>query len=219
MVRAYGKIYLDEDKKHWKINNAEPHVCIKLKAIFAKLSASATQPFSFDNTPEVCQDLLWFTERYPLAISEADMLVMKREKKKHVNNINDIERILLPDYQPKELTLKDGYQARHYQLTGVDVYMKVKRLLIGDDIGTGKTIIGILSCLHKETRPCAVVVQTHLPKQWKDQVEMFTGLTVHLIKGTRPYDLPPADIYIFKLFVPSRLDELFRNRVFQVNHF
>jgi SNF2 family DNA or RNA helicase len=27
---------------------------------------------------------------------------------------------------------------------------------------------------------------------------MFTGLTVHLIKGTRPYDLPPADIYIFK---------------------
>jgi len=152
-VRTYGKIYLDEDKKHWKINNAEPHVCIKLKAIFAKLSAGATQPFSFDNTPEVCQDLLWFTERYPLAISEADMSVMKREKKKHVNNINEVERILLPDYQPRELTLNEGYQARHYQLTSVDVYMKVKRLLIGDDIGLGKTVCGILSCLHKETRP------------------------------------------------------------------
>ena len=214
-MRTYGKIYLDEDKTHWKINNAEPHVCIKLKAVFAKLSASATQPFTFDNTPEVCQDLLWFTDRYPLAISEADMALMKREKKKHVNNVNDIERILLPDYQPRELTLNEGYEARHYQLTGVDVYMKVKRLLIGDDIGLGKTLIGILSCLHKETRPCAAVVQTHLPKQWKASIEMFTGLTVHLIKGTKPYDLPPADIYIFKYSCLAGWVNVFEKGIFK----
>ena len=98
-VRTYGKIYLDEDKTHWKINNAEPHVCIKLKAVFAKLSASATQPFTFDNTPEVCQDLLWFTDRYPLAISEADMALMKREKKKQL--IGRVDR----DGQKEQVTV------------------------------------------------------------------------------------------------------------------
>src|ERR1700741_717731 len=177
-VRTYGKLYLSEDKKNWIINNAEPHICLKLKAIFTKIGYSTVQPFKFDNTPEVCNDLLWFTERYPLTISDKDLSLLKKEKKSYVNTINELESILLPDYKPRDVKLKEGHQARPYQLSGVDIYMKCKRILIGDDIGTGKTLIGILSCLNKETLPCVVVVQTHLPKQWKTAIEMFTNLNV-----------------------------------------
>ncbi len=80
-IRTYGKLYLDESRKRWHINNAEPHICLKLKAIFTKIRATAVQPFGFENTPEVCNDLLWFTERYPLTISDADLSLMKKEKK------------------------------------------------------------------------------------------------------------------------------------------
>ena len=59
-VRNYGKLYLSEDKKRWHIDKAEPHICLKLKAIFTKIRPTATQPFGFENTPEVCNDLLWF---------------------------------------------------------------------------------------------------------------------------------------------------------------
>lgn len=214
-VRTYGNIKLSEDKKNWIISGAEPHICLKLKAIFTKIKKNATQPFKFQNTPENCHDLLWFTERYPLEISEQDLSAMKRDKKKHVNTINELEAILMPDYTPTEIKLNEGFEARHYQLSGVDVYMKCKRILIGDDIGLGKTAIGVISCLNKETRPCIAVVQTHLPKQWKAQVEMFTDLKVHLIKGTKPYDLPPADIYITKYSCLSGWANVFEKGIFK----
>jgi len=213
-VRTYGKIYLAEDNK-WHINNAEPHVCIKLKALFTKISRGATQPFKFLNTDENCNDLLWFIDRYPLTVSDSDFYLLKKGKKKHNKDINDLEAILLPDYKPQVVKLKEPYVVRHYQLTGNEVYLKCKRLLIGDDIGLGKTVIGIISCLEKVTRPCVVVVQTHLPKQWKDAVEQFTDLKVHLVKGTKPYDLPPADIYITKYSCLSGWVNVFEKGIFK----
>ncbi len=197
-VRTYGNLYYVKDKKsYWTITDAEPHICIKLKAIFTKIALTHTK-FNFPDNPENCHDLLWFMERYPLSISEGDLSLLKRRKKKHVTDINDIERLLLPDYTPATRKLKEGCDARNYQLVGKDVYLKVKRLLIGDDIGLGKTLIGILSCLHPETLPCVIVVQTHLPTQWKNEIEKFTDLSVHIIKGTKPYNVPKSDIYIIK---------------------
>lgn len=196
-VRTYGNISLLGGKE-WHITKAEPHVCIKLKAIFTKIPRGASQPFIFLNTDENCNDLLWFIDRYPLSISDSDLDVMKKGRKKHISYINELESILLPSYKPQKAKLKKPFKARNYQLTGRDVYLKCKRILIGDDLGLGKTLIGIISALETYTRPCLAVVRTHLPTQWKDAIELFTDLKVHVIKGTRPYDLPEADVYITK---------------------
>jgi SNF2 family DNA or RNA helicase len=214
-VRTYGKIYLSDDRKHWKINNAEPHICIKLKAIFSKIGKANTQPFNFINNNENCHDLLWFMERYPLSISDENLFALKKGKKKHIDNINELESILLPDYSPQIVKLKEPYVARNYQLTGCEIYLKCKRILIGDDIGLGKSLIGIISCLEKVTRPCVVTVQTHLPKQWKDAIEQFTDLKVHIMKGTKPYDLPPADIYITKYSCLAGWSNVFETGIFK----
>jgi len=196
--KTYGNIIYNKDKGRWDITAAEPHVCIKLKAVFGKMAKWERLPFEFIDSPESCHDLKWFMERYPLEISEQDLIRMEREKKKHIDHINEMEAIILPDYNPKDVSLKDGYKAREYQVRGKDVFMKCKRLLIGDEVGLGKTLIGIISFLEPKTRPAIVTVQTHLQKQWKDEIEKFTHLTVHLIKGTTPYSLPVADVYIIK---------------------
>jgi hypothetical protein len=48
-------------------------------------------------------------------------------------------------------------------------------------------------------RPAAIVVEPHLADQWlQEYIETFTTLRGHIIKGTKPYDLPWADVYIFK---------------------
>jgi len=214
-IRTYGKIYLSEDKKHWLINNAEPHICIKLKAIFTKIAKGQTQPFKFINNDENCRELLWFTERYPLQVSDIDLNLLKKGKNKHISTVNDLEAILLPDYKPQVVKLNDPYEARNYQLTGCEIYLKCKRILIGDDIGLGKTLIGIISCLEKVTRPCVVTVQTHLPKQWKEAIEQFTNLKVHIIKGTRPYDLPEADVYITKYSCLAGWSNVFEKGIFK----
>ncbi len=140
--------------------------------------------------------------------------MLKKGKKGHISTINELEAILLPDYQPQFVKLKDPYKARQYQLAGRDIYFKCKRILIGDDFGLGKSLIGIISCLEKVTRPCVVTVQTHLPKQWKEAIEQFTDLKVHLIKGTKPYKLPPADIYITKYSCLAGWTNVFETRIF-----
>ncbi len=214
-MRTYGNLYFNSESKCWEINNAEPHICIKLKAIFSKIPKSGGQPFHFVNMPETCHDLLWFTERYPLKISETDLKALKKGRKAHISTLNELEAILLPEYSPVAVEIKNGYAGRHYQLNAKDVYMRCKRILIGDDIGLGKTMIAILSFLHKETLPALVVVQTHLPKQWKDEIEKFTNLRVHLIKGTRPYNLPEADVYITKYSCLSGWVNVFEKGIFK----
>lgn len=214
-IRTYGKLYLTADKKYWEINDAEPHICIKLKAIFTKIGTTQTQPFKFINNNENCNDLLWFTERYPLKISDYDLLLLRKGRKGFISRINELEAILLPNYKPQQYSLNPPYQARQYQLTGTEIYLKTKRILIGDDIGLGKTLISILSCLIPETKPCIVTVQTHMPNQWKEAIEMFTDLKVHVMKGTHPYNLPAADIYITKYSCIYGWCDLFYKKYFK----
>jgi SNF2 family DNA or RNA helicase len=190
-----------------------------LKSIFSKIKKTATLPFQFPDLPETCHDLLWFMERYPLKISDSDLSKMKRDRRKHLMAVNELEGIVLPDYEPVEINLKDEYKARDYQLKGTEIYLKAKRILIGDEVGLGKTLIGILSFLHPQTLPAVVVVQTHLPKQWQDEIEKFTNLRVHRIEGTSPYSLPPADVYVIKYSCLSGWTNVFERKKFRSSVF
>lgn len=194
--KTYGKIELKGEE--WLITEARPHVCIKLKAIFPKIAKNAIPPFKFKNSNEVCSDLLWFTFRYPLEMSARDFDALTDGKDSYEKTVARTEEIFLPSYTPKQVQLKPGEQARDYQLRAMDLCYLVKRLLLGDDVGLGKTLSGILLFFNPGALPGLVLVQTHLTRQWKDQIEKFSSLRVHIIKGTQPYNLPEADIYIMK---------------------
>lgn len=193
-MRTFGKIEHKNGK--WVLYDIEPHVVIKLKNIFKGVSLHKEQPFIFDDREETALDLEWFMNRYPLLISDSDKLHLIRQKTKHLSDLSEAERIFLPSYTPRKMFLK--IDLRKYQIQAVDLFMKMKYFLLGDGVGIGKsaTAIGILtdpSCL-----PALVVVQTHLPKQWKDEIAKFTDLSVHIIDKSTPYSLPPADVYIVK---------------------
>lgn len=195
--KYYGKILYFAQKDYWMITDARPHVCIKLKVIFPHIPKTSTVPFQFRNTPEMCSNLLWFIMRYPMEMSPRDFDLLEEGKQIHVDAINKVEEIFLPDYKPRQINLKDDVP-RDYQLRAADMHYLMKRILLGDDIGLGKTLSGILTLFNPGTLPGAVVVQVHLAKQWEREIKRFTNLRVHIIKKTTPYDLPEADIYIFK---------------------
>lgn len=196
--RTYGNIFYRKTTNDWVIDAAEPHVCIKLKSIFTKIPKHKVVPFVIPFSSESSTDLLWFTNRYPLTISKTDADIMQQQDKLFKQDINEMEAIMLPKYQPKTANVKPACELRDYQLRGRDLWLKTKRLLCGDEIGLGKTTIAILGWLESKTVPGLAVVQTHLPPQWKAKIEEFTDLRVHIIQGTKPYNLPEADVYIIK---------------------
>jgi len=198
-VKTYGALAYEPATNRFAITQAEPHVSIKLKSIFPRLPKAATPPFHFPATPQTCADLQWFLQRYPLAVSDADARALAHGGQAYVDNVNELERILQPDYVAPVVTLNAGRTARDYQVAGSQVHLATKRLLLGDDLGLGKTLTAVLSLLQPGTLPAAVVVQTHMTKQWQlDGVEKFTNLRTHQVKKTTPYSLPEADVYIFK---------------------
>lgn len=133
-MKTYGTLRYNAGQ--WLIPHAEPHVIIKLKALFNKIRKTQTDNFEFPDTTENARDLQWFMERYPLAISEHDADHLYRRKDEHIRLTEAMEQLLRPDYVPRQYQLKR--ELRHYQAQGTDLYLANGVLLLGDDVGLGK---------------------------------------------------------------------------------
>jgi hypothetical protein len=212
-VRSYGKLVLHRDVGLWVIPEIEPHVVIKLKSIYQGIRKTQVAPFTFQDTPEFCREISWFIDRFPLAISSLDLAHLHAQRDAHITRLDDLERIARPDYKPKEFKLK--LPLRDYQAQGLEIYLKNGALLVGDPVGVGKTPLAVGSFTQPELLPAVVVVQTHLPTQWRDQIAKFTDCSVHLVKGTKPYSLPPADVYIMKYSCLAGWSDIYGMRPFK----
>lgn len=221
-IQKSGNIYFDTDykpemKNAWIIESIEPHVSIKLKNIFTHIPRSSIAPYHFDDTAQNCMELLWFMDRYPLQISEKDSARMAKGRRERIQTINKFEQLLLPDYVPEQAQLNEGETARDYQLKAKEIFLNcANRLLLGDDLGLGKTLTAILSFLPIQNRPVAVVCQAHLPRHWEQQIKRFTNLSVHIVKTRSAYSLPNADVYIYKYTSLSGWVELFQSGFFKL---
>lgn len=181
------------------LNGIPPHVAIRLKQLFPRISKSQTSDFRFPNDEINCAELDWFMQRYPFSITDSDQRKLNKGRKAFEFTQAELERILTPNYIATTLIgLKPGREIRHYQSQAIEIVKRRKSLLLGDDLGLGKTYTAAGMMLMSEARPAAVVVETHLQNQWEEKLTDFTDLRVHKITGTRPYNLPEADVYIFK---------------------
>ncbi|MDP3328729.1 SNF2-related protein [Parvibaculum sp.] len=198
MTRTYGSLRLTAENQ-WEVSNLESHVAIRLKQIFARIPKHQSGAFLLPNDLAHAADIEWFTARYPLAVSDADREALHGGRLAFEGNQAEMERILQPSHEmPAYVGLRPGKAVRHYQAQAVEVLMRAKGLLVGDEVGLGKTFITAAACLAPGTLPAAIVCKTHLQRQWFDVLTEFTTLRVHEIRGTRPYKLPPADVYIFR---------------------
>ena len=195
---TYGELKFERDR--WVLSGVAPHVSIRLKTLFPKLKKSTTGMFRFGHSEEACTDLDWFTDRYPMTISDLDRQRLKGERKAFERKRDEIEEIMLPEWRaPPRFGFRPGKEMYLGQAQAVEILHRLGRLLVMDEFGLGKTILALGALAGSTHLPAAIVAPTHLPNQWvKEYVEPFTYLSSHIIQGTKPYDLPPANLYFFK---------------------
>lgn len=214
--RTYGNLTLRSDRTYWVMTGIEPHVAIRLKQLFPRIPKHQTDSFEFQNDFSNCADLSWFCSRYPMRMSDDHAQDLRSGHLAFEAQLAEMERILKPDYQPPAYVgLRDGQVIRPYQSQAIEVLRRRRGLLLGDDLGLGKTYTAAGFFLLSEARPAAAVVQTHLQGQWERKLSEFTNLRTHKIKGTKPYNLPDADVYIFKYSQLLGWVDFFRERVFK----
>ena len=212
-MRTYGKLSYNVSLGEWQIESIEPHVAIKLKALFTKIPKWTVPPYPLKDSPEFCRELDWFFQRYPFEISDHDRHYLELQKTSHLQKMETLERYMAPGFVPRKFPLK--LELREYQGIAVELFLKNRILLLGDAVGLGKSPTAIGALTEPTTLPALIVVQTHLPTQWKEQIQKFTDLSVHLLKGTRPYELPSAAVYITKYSLLAGWTDIYTTGIFK----
>ncbi len=216
-MRTYGSVALSPDQTQWIIGRAEPHVSIRLKQIFPSIPKAAVPPYHLPHTLTADADLDWFMHRYPLEISDPDRQMLTFGRDSFLHRQAEMERILTPDYKPTGSTaLRDGQLLRPYQWQAIEVLRRRGRLLLGDEGGLGKTYTaaGFLVA-EPDALPAAVVCDAHMQRQWREKIEAFTHLRVHIITKARPYSLPEADVYVYRISQVAGWADIFATRFFK----
>lgn len=185
-MRTYGTVSRLRDA--WVID-AEPHIHMRLKRVFSKLSKQAQHKLVLTHSPEICRDLEWFMERYPLAMAEGDRALLVTAANTYRDQIAGLEQLIDPSYEPPSFAL--ALQPREYQRRGAAICLKTGGVLIADDVGLGKTVTAICLFAEPTCLPAVVVTLAHLPAQWAYEIGKFLpGLHVHVLKKATPYELP-----------------------------
>lgn len=184
----------------WKIS-CEAHVSVMMKRVFGRLSSDKTADFSLPDTPQICFELTWFLQRYPLYLEQADVEYLAQQTAAYNAAHDACENIFAEDYQPREFDLT--IEPRLYQMQAGELAINAPHggLLLADEVGLGKTCSAICALRGEGALPATVVCQAHLCTQWKRELEKFApDLVVHIIDKMDPYPLPtrhgPPDVLI-----------------------
>lgn len=125
IARTYGRLESATDLRErgvWRISDLEPHVAIRLKQLFPKVPKHSAGPFDLPRDNVTAADLWWFTQRYPLAVTDEDWALIEAGRDAYNQIQAELERILMPDYQPPAtIGLKEGFKLRPYQHAAVEL--------------------------------------------------------------------------------------------------
>lgn len=197
-LRPSANGFLTVQNNRIVLSDVLPHVSIRLKSVFARIPKTQTITFNLPFTDEMAADILWFSERWPFDMAKATLGKLKRAAKRFRDDRAATEAIMLPDWKPgRQERFRPGFELELDQARALEVLKRRHSLLLGDDVGLGKTFVAMAAAM--TCGPTAVVVEPHLADQWAiDFIVRCTEMTVHVIEGTVPYDLPAADIYVFR---------------------
>lgn len=183
-MRTFGKLWHEAGSWHLE---CEPHVAMWAKRVFPRIQALKIGRLSIKHSGSVARDLQWLAERFPLVIEDREYL--DTESQAHVDHILTLDKIVGDGYRPREFEL--AIPLRAYQSVATELYLAQGFLLIGDDVGLGKTAEAIASFCDSRTLPAVVVTLTALPRQWQTEIGKFLpDLQCHIIKKGTPYELP-----------------------------
>lgn len=166
----------------------QPHVVIRLKRLFPRISDSQHGEIRIQATDETACDLEWFMHRFPLQMDSGTSARLTDSAEAYRDRTRKVESILAGRIEPGNFGL--AVPLRPSQEVAANLAYHRKSLLLADDVGVGKTGSAIGLMVRPDTLPALVVTPTHLPMQWRGQIARFTPhLSSHIVKTGTPYDL------------------------------
>jgi len=203
--RYYGTLKFENG--YWVIRG-EPCVVSMAKRLFPGARGRGRGIARFHANKRILGDLNWLMLRYPLKIE--DQARWESALDETIDHVLKREEIL----QRPQLVVPGASfkgELRIFQQEGLAFLLHNRRTLLADEMGLGKTVQALAFISETLSYPALVVAPPHLIRNWNKEIDRFIDLPptpgqtpslfeepgkVHVIKGLKPYKLPPAAIYI-----------------------
>ena len=147
-------------------------------------------------------DLNWLMLRYPLVLKPQDeerWAAALEESRAYVLRRDAARR--LPERVTPSPDVFEG-TLTPFQKEGLAFLLRTDRCLLADEMGLGKTVQALAMLAQAHAYPAMVIAPAHLLRNWESEIARFVRKAdgsladVHIVKGLKPYELPPADIYL-----------------------
>lgn len=189
---TYGTI--EFTGKHWHLTT-DPSVRRKLCRLFLAAKVQG-QTVTIPHTIQNALDVDWFLFRYPHKMADHTAYILRKITGAAREAEEDACTVLS---QNADITQPIGLALplRHYQLQALELTLLKGGLLLGDDVGLGKSAVAAALVANTLARPAIIVCQTHLQKQWMEELKKFApGLRTHIVAKMKHYALPAHDVAI-----------------------
>ena len=198
---TYGTLSYNHRSNCWMIK-ADPNVTELCKRLFPGTVSRRRGEARFTAHRRIVADMNWLMMRYPL-------IVAKRDQKRWAEALEQARNYVLARQAALRTPARIKPDIAHFtgkltafQEEGLAFLMRTERCLLADEMGLGKTVQSLALLSHITAYPAFIVAPAHLIRNWENEIHRFVQkrdgerLTVHIVKGLKPYSLPPADIYL-----------------------
>jgi SNF2 family DNA or RNA helicase len=215
--KTYGSVRKSEDGKAWVVSTA-PYIMLRFRRLFVGATReqrmvrmvegeakAASDELMLVRTKRTARDLEWFLDRYPMVVSKGVMQEIEDLAAEHRKIERSVDGVMNPMYVAPSFTM--AIEPRDYQRQAAALALATRGLLLGDDVGLGKTVTAIAMLTDPRTRPALVVTLTHLTSQWEAELHRFMpGLRVHVVQSGMVRDLTvPANRVERRVAVDGKL--------------
>jgi SNF2 family DNA or RNA helicase len=171
----------------WEVT-ADANVLMKFRRLFPRVKSAKNGAAQITSTEEVCRELQWFLLRHPLPITEKDRFLLDAKAASHKAREKQVIRLLTGETAPRGFPL--ALPLRNYQAVAADMAYTLRSLLLGDQVGLGKTAVYIALLAQPDTKLAVWVTMTHLQAQAQREIQRFCpGLRAVVVTRTEPYDI------------------------------
>lgn len=199
--RTYGTLSYNKRRRCWVVKG-DPTVTELCKRLFPGTETNKRGEARFAAHRRIVGDLNWLMLRYPLTVKNADM---PRWEQALADAREYVIRREEARFLPERVTPNPGTFAgtlTPFQEEGLGFLLRTDRGLLADEMGLGKTVQALAMLSETGAYPALIVAPPHLMRNWQNEIARFvkkadgSPLTVHVLKGLKPYELPQADIYL-----------------------
>ena len=199
--RATATLSYNRRSNCWVIK-ADPNVTELCKRLFPGTVSRRRGEARFTAHRRIIADMNWLMMRYPLHVAERDQTRWTKALEEARDYVRMRQAALRTParIKPNKASFRGTLTA--FQEEGLAFLLRTDRCLLADEMGLGKTVQSLALLSHITAYPAMVVAPAHLIRNWETEIHRFVqkeggeALTVHTVKGLKPYTLPQADVYL-----------------------